>query len=140
MSRQKVDVRLTVEVFFEENRICSHIRLYGRPEQYSTVDSHMRPEHQQYIKWNGEYFIEQAAKIGDNTEIVIKAVLSGYKTEQLGYKTCMSILRLADKYSVERLENACRKALSLRFGDSVKKSEIQLWQMPYVTELCINPI
>ncbi|MCM1023468.1 MAG: IS21 family transposase [Prevotella sp.] len=113
--RQKVDVRLTtktVEVFFEGNRICSHIRLYGRPEQYSTVDSHMPPEHQQYIKWNGERFIEQAAKIGNSTETVIKAVLSGYKTEQLGYKTCMSILRLADKYSVERLENACRKALN----------------------------
>lgn len=76
--KQKVDVRLTtgtIEVFFEGNRICSHVRLYGRPDQYSTVDAHMPPDHQQYIKWNGERFIEWAAKIGKSTETVIKAVL-----------------------------------------------------------------
>lgn len=121
--KQKVDVRLTtgtVEVFFEGNRICSHIRLYGRPEQYSTVDAHMPPEHQQYIKWNGERFIEWAAKIGESTETVIKAVLGGYKVEQQGYKTCMGILKLSDKYSAERLENACKKALSYTPRPSLK--------------------
>ena len=41
--KQKVDVRLTshtVEVFFEGNRIASHPRLYGRPNQYSTLEMH----------------------------------------------------------------------------------------------------
>lgn len=121
--KQKVDVRLTtgtIEVFFEGNRICSHVRLYGRPDQYSTVDAHMPPEHQQYIKWNGERFIEWAAKIWSNTETVIKAVLGGYKVEQQGYKTCMGILKLSDKYSVERLENACKKALSYTPRPSLK--------------------
>lgn len=69
--KQKVDVRITtgtIEVFFEGNRICSHMRLYGRPDQYSTVASHMPPKHQQYIKWDGEHFVEQAAKIGDSTQ------------------------------------------------------------------------
>lgn len=121
--KQKVDVRLTtgtVEVFFEGNRICSHSRLYGRPDQYSTIDVHMPPEHQQYIKWNGERFIEWAAKIGKSTEIVIKAILGGYKVEQQGYKTCMGILKLSDKYSAERLENACKKALSYTPRPSLK--------------------
>jgi len=38
--KQKVDVRVTkgtVEIFFDGNRICSHPRLYGRSNQYSTV-------------------------------------------------------------------------------------------------------
>lgn len=38
--KQKVDVRLTsnmVEVFYHNNRICSHKRLYGRAGQYSTI-------------------------------------------------------------------------------------------------------
>ena len=42
--KQKVDVRLTshtVEVFFEGNRIASHPRLYGRPNQYSTLEMHI---------------------------------------------------------------------------------------------------
>ena len=32
--------------------------------------------------------------------------------EQQGYKACMGLLKLADKYTPERLENACRKALT----------------------------
>ena len=46
--KQKVDVRLTkstVEVFFNGNRICSHPRLHGRPNQYSTVEAHMPANH-----------------------------------------------------------------------------------------------
>lgn len=38
--KQKVDIRVTkatVEVFFGGNRICSHRRLYGRPNQYSMI-------------------------------------------------------------------------------------------------------
>lgn len=41
--KQKVDVRLTrstIEVFFECNRICSHVRLYGVQNQYSTNVEH----------------------------------------------------------------------------------------------------
>lgn len=113
--RQKVDVRitrLTVEVFFSGNRICSHVRLYGRQNQYSTNESHMPESHQQYVQWNGERFRNWAKKIGPETETVITAILSGYKVEQQGYKACLGLLKLADKYTSERLENACRKALT----------------------------
>ena len=40
--KQQVDVRLTrttVEIFFAGTRIASHLRLHGRPNQYSTVES-----------------------------------------------------------------------------------------------------
>ena len=62
--KQKVDVRLTkatVEVFYGGNRICSHPRLYGRFNQYSTIQEHMPPEHQKYVQWNGERFILKSA-------------------------------------------------------------------------------
>jgi hypothetical protein len=121
--KQKVDVRITkstVEVFFNGNRICSHPRLHGRPNQYSTVEAHMPPNHQQYVQWNGERFRRWAAKIGENTHTVIDALLSGYKVEQQGYKACMGILKLADKYSAERLENACQKALTYTPRPSLK--------------------
>jgi hypothetical protein len=65
--KQKVDVRLTrnvIEVFFEGTRICSHVRLYGRTGQYSTLETHMPPNHQQYTQWNGERFRKWATKIG----------------------------------------------------------------------------
>lgn len=86
--RQKVDVRVTrsaIEVFYSGNRICSHRRLYGRFNQYSTVQEHMPPEHQKYIQWNGERFVHWAAKIGGCTEAAVKAILSSYRVEQQGY-------------------------------------------------------
>lgn len=113
--KKKVDVRLTrniVEVFFEGNRICSHVRLHGRRGQYSTQEAHMPPDHQQYIQWNGERFRKWAAKIGANSATVVEAILTGYKVEQQGYRACMALLKLSDQYTPERLEAACFKALS----------------------------
>jgi transposase len=82
--KQKVDVRLTrnvVEVFYNNMRICSHRRLYGHPGQYSTIEAHMPEDHQKYLKWNGERFIEWAEKIGTNTTITVKSILASYKVE-----------------------------------------------------------
>ncbi len=112
--KRKVDVWVTpnvVEIFFEGSRICSHVRLNGRKGQYSTREEHMPPNHQQYIQWNGERFRSWAAKIGSNTATVVESILTGYKVEQQGYKACMSLLKLSDQYSAERLEAACAKAL-----------------------------
>lgn len=35
-----------------------------------------------------------------------------HKVEQQGYKSCASLMKLADRYGTGRLENACAKALS----------------------------
>ena len=121
--KQKVDIRLTrnvVEIFFDGNRISSHRRLYGNPNQYSTLETHMPPAHQKYISWNGERFVNWAEKIGEQTTAVVKMLLAAHKVEQQGYKSCMALLKLADKYSSERLEAACRKALSLTSTPSLK--------------------
>ena len=112
--KRKVDVRLTrnvVEVFSESNRICSHVRLYGRQGQYSTQEEHMPSNHQQYVQWNGERFRKWAAKIGPNTAAVVETILTGHKVEQQGYRTCMALLKLSDSYTPQRLEAACDKAL-----------------------------
>lgn len=113
--KHKVDVRLTrnvVEVFFGGTRICSHPRLFGREGQYSTVAEHMPQEHRQYLSWNAERFLAWAQKIGPHAHAAVSAILTAHKVEQQGYKSCLALLKLADKYSIERLEAACAKALS----------------------------
>jgi len=112
--KQKVDVRITrnvIEVFFEGQRISSHPRQYGRNGQYSTIEAHMPPDHQKYVSWNGERFRNWAEKIGANTATVVNSFLTNHKIEQQGYKACMALLKLADKYSIGRLEAACTKAI-----------------------------
>ena len=79
--------------------------------------------HQQYIQWDGERFRKWAEKIGENTASVVSAILSGYKVEQQGYKFCMGLLKLSDKYTPERLENACRKALTFTPRLSLKNTQ-----------------
>ena len=113
--KHQVDVRITrqvVEVFYQNHRICSHPRLHGREGQYSTVTEHMPNDHQQYVKWNGERFIDWAEKVGPHTAIAVKAILASHKIEQQGYRSCMALLKLADRFSITRVEAACARALS----------------------------
>jgi hypothetical protein len=82
---QKVDVRITknvVEVFVGGNRICSHQRLYGRPNQYATTEAHMPPDHQKYVQWNGDRFRNWAEKNGANTAAVVEVFLTSGRVEQ----------------------------------------------------------
>lgn len=80
----------------------------------------MPPDHQKYVQWNGERFIRWAGKIGSSTECAVRAILSSYKVEQQGYKSCLGLLKLADKYSAQRLENACKRALAFTPRPSLK--------------------
>ena len=121
--KRKVDVRVTdktVEIFYNHNRIASHRRLYGRKGQYSTVTEHMPESHQQYLEWNGDRFRKWAERIGSSTCQVVDAILTSKRVEQQSYRSCMGLLKLADKYSVDRLEAACRKALSFTATPSYK--------------------
>ena len=121
--KRKVDVRMTdtvVEIFYEHNRIASHRRLYGRKGQYSTVTGHMPEDHQKYLEWNGDRFRKWAEKIGENTVKVVNALLSSQRVEQQSYRSCMGLLKLADKYSADRLEAACAKALAYTSSPSFK--------------------
>ncbi|MHC1759188.1 MAG: IS21 family transposase [Negativicutes bacterium] len=113
--KHKVDVRITqnvIEVFYNTLRICSHPRLRGRIGQYSTVMEHMPEDHQKYVQWNASRFISWGESVGPSTAVAVKAILAAHKVEQQGYRSCMGLLKLADKYSIPRLEAACAKALS----------------------------
>lgn len=121
--RNKVDVRITdttVEIFIKHNRIASHRRLYGCPGQYSTVTEHMPEDHQKYLEWNGDRFRKWAATIGTNTNIVVNNILTSGRVEQQSYRSCMGLLKLAEKHSSAKLEKACAKALSYSGSPSYK--------------------
>jgi transposase len=121
--KREVEVRLTrnvVEVFYGGSRICSHVRLYGKRELYSTKEEHMPPNHQEYVKWTGERFRLWAASIGANTAAVVENILTSYKVEQQGYKTAMALLNLSKQFTETRLEAACARALDYTAKPSYK--------------------
>lgn len=121
--KEKVDVRITettIEIFFNHSRIASHRRLYGRPGQYSTVTEHMPTDHQKYLEWNGDRFRKWADSIGINTSKVVDAILTSGRVEQQSYRSCMGLLKLAEKYSPAKLEAVCTKALTFSSRPSYK--------------------
>ena len=121
--KRKVDVRVTgtvIEIFYNHDRIASHRRLYGRKGQYSTVTEHMPVDHQAYLEWNGDRFRKWAERIGESTFKAVDAILTSQRIEQQSYRSCMGLLKLADKYSATRLEAACQRALSYTASPSYK--------------------
>ena len=121
--KKKVDIRVTdttIEIFYNHNRIASHRRLKGRPGQYSTITEHMPADHQKYLEWNGDRFRKWAERIGINTYTAVNAILTSKSVEQQTYRSCMGLLKLAEKYSDALLEAACKKALSYTASPSYK--------------------
>lgn len=111
---------IELELFYNQNRVTSHRWLYGHPGQYSTVEAHMPEDHQKYLQWDGDRFVRWAEGIGPAAAITVKGILSSHKIQQQGYKSYMGLLKLADKYSVARLENACVRALNFTPQPSYK--------------------
>ncbi len=112
--KKKVDVRYTknmVEIFYHGSRICSHKRLYGQRGQYSTITQHMPINHQLYSEWDAKRFLRWAETVGPSVTETVQGMLTSYRIEEQAYKGCLALLKLAEKYSPERLENACRVAL-----------------------------
>jgi len=121
--KQEMDVRVTaatVEVFYNNLRVCSHPRQYGRPGKYQTTPDHMPDKHKTYTEWNAERFLSWAKSIGENTKTAIGAILSSHKIEQQGYRACIGVLKLADRHGAKRLEAACERALSYTPSPSYK--------------------
>ena len=124
--KKKVDVKVTdttIEIFYNHNRIASHRRLKGRPGKYSTVTEHMPEDHQKYLEWNGDRFREWAETIGINTYKVVDCILTSGRIEQQSYRACMGLLKLAERQTPQKLENACARALKYSNSPSYKSIE-----------------
>jgi hypothetical protein len=80
----------------------------------------MPEDHQKYLEWNGDRFRKWAERIGINTYTAVNAILTSKGVEQQTYRSCMGLLKLAEKYSEAQLEAACKKALSYTASPSYK--------------------
>lgn len=121
--KHEMDVRVTastVEVFYNSLRVCSHPRHHGRPGNYATIPEHMPDKHRKHAEWNAERFLSWAQSIGESTKTVINAILTSHKIEQQGYRSCIGVLKLADRHGAKRLEAACEKALTYTPSPSYK--------------------
>ena len=113
--KKQLDVRFTaatIECFHKDERVASHLRsdLKGR---HTTVAEHMPKSHREYAEWTPQRLIRWAEKTGPATAGVIQQILQRRNYPQQGFRSCLGIMRLAKGYSDERLEAACRRALTI---------------------------
>lgn len=121
-----VDIRTsnkTIEVFFQGSRVASHVRRHDIVKDPIILPEHMPDNHRMYLAYNSETFKDWAKNIGSATLVVIQAFLSAGKVEQQGYKSCNRLMKLADKYSTTRIEDACNRALTYTPDPSIKTVE-----------------
>lgn len=111
---EEVFVRVTertVEIFHKRRRVASHPRSRAKG-RHTTITEHMPPNHRHYAEWSPERFLRWAEQIGPQTGAVIEQALVSRRHPQQAYRTCLGILGLAKRYSRERLEAACGRALA----------------------------
>lgn len=108
------------EIYYSNQLVCKHNIMHGRVGLYSTDESHMPPNSSSYGEWNSTRFINWAKTKGPSTYQVISLLFENCKVEQRYYRTAHSILKLADSYSDQRLENSCELALKLFSRPSYK--------------------
>lgn len=112
---EDVEVRLsdtTVEIFHQGKRVASHPRCFGKG-QYITRAEHRPASHQKHLDWPPSRMIEWGAQIGPNTGRLITEILESRPHPEMGYRSCLGIIRLGKDYTAPRLEAACARALAL---------------------------
>jgi len=116
LAHKVVDVRATamvVEIFYEAKRVASHLRS-SVPHQYSTETAHMPKAHQKQAEWRPSRIVSWAEKIGPSAAQLVAAVMAERPHPEQGFRACLGILRLADRFSEAQLEKACARALACR--------------------------
>jgi transposase len=98
----------TVEIYYDNKLIKTHLKLEGRGQWQTDHDDY--PEAVlRFLKKTPEKCLAEAKIVGEATAEVVKIILLRPSKQKL--RKVQAIIRLQDKYSKERLENACLKSL-----------------------------
>ncbi len=120
---EQVDIRCTgttVEVFFHGTRVASHVRRSVSQRDPICIRDHMPPEHQKYLTYNPTEFLNWANSIGEFTEKVVNSFLYSCKEPEQGYKYCVGLMKMADRYGQNRIEKACERIMSFTQQPSLR--------------------
>lgn len=134
---QEVDVRAaatTLEVFHRHKRVASHLRSGGE-HRHVTDPAHMPRSHREHAEWTPSRIIHWARETGPSTAQLVEKIMDERRHPEQGYRACLGILRLSKRYSPQRLEKACTRALacrshSYRSIDSILKNHLEDQPLP----------
>ena len=100
----------TVEILHKGQRVASHLRARGHG-QAVTNSEHRPKSHQAHLEWTPSRLVDWARSIGPNTACLFERILADKPHPEMGYRSCLGLMRLAREYSPARMEAAAQRAL-----------------------------
>jgi transposase len=143
--KEQVEVRLTasvVEIFHRGKRVAGHERLIGKGK-FSTLHQHRPKSHQKYLEWSPSRIVHWARETGPQTAALVQAIIDDKPHPEQGYRACLGLIRLGERYSKERLEAACARALlfnTLSYHSVKSILEKGLDRLPQEEALSAEPV
>ena len=114
LTGQLVEIRstaTTIEIFHRGQRVASHLRSH-QPYQATTVNAHRPKSHQQHLAWPPSRLLHWGETVGPATAQLFAEILKSKPHPEMGYRSCLGILRLGQRYATERLEAASKRAVT----------------------------
>jgi transposase len=111
--QERVEIRstpATVEIFHKGQRVASHLRSRTRG-QAITENEHRPKSHQAHLEWTPSRMVKWAEQTGSHTARLFERILAEKPHPEMGYRSCLGIIRLAEQYSAARMEAAADRAL-----------------------------
>jgi transposase len=132
----------TVEIFHKGKRVASHLRNRGTANAVTQAE-HRPKSHQEHLAWPPSRIVAWAQTIGPNTARAVERNMEDKPHPEQGYRACLGIIRLARKYTNERLEAAALRGLltgayRYRNIESILKNSLDL-QTPETGSNLIPP-
>ena len=114
--QEKVEIHstlTTVEVLYQGQRVASHVRSREQNKAI-TIEAHRPKSHREHLGWPPSRMVKWAETVGPNTARLFERILTDLPHPEMGYRGCLGIIRLSEKYSIPRVEAACERALPHR--------------------------
>lgn len=102
----------TIAVFHKNRRVASHQKSH-RKYHHTTLPEHMPKAHQKHLEWSPSRIINWAGKTGPFTQRMVTEIMQRRSHPEQGFRSCLGVMRLAKRYTPQRLEKACERAVAI---------------------------
>ncbi|MEJ2240419.1 MAG: hypothetical protein P8X82_19180 [Gemmatimonadales bacterium] len=112
---EQVEIRTTtstVEIMFKDKRVASHRRKKARGELVTNPE-HRPDSHRRHLEWTPLRLTHWARQNGPATGKLVSEILKRRPHPEQGFRASLGLMRLGRRFTGERLEAACRRALAL---------------------------
>jgi transposase len=114
--KKHVEVRIaaqSIEVLYSGKRVAIHPRSFQKGKS-TTINEHRPKAHQKYLEWTPQGIINWARQTGPATAELVDMIMVTKPHPEQGYRSCLGIITLENKFSTQRIENAAKRALLIK--------------------------